>query len=281
MSEIVHPKNNMTSTHKCNYSVKYVNENHGTQEWSDCKHEPLEDKEVCCYHDKEYHKNNKASLMEKLEKYLTESKEKDADLIDCIGYNIPEEFVLGCTEKPLEFQQHVNFTRAIFHAKATFQSNTFKKNAIFSYSTFKGVAIFSSNTFEGEALFSNTHFKSKVEFKGKRKEQGGGESRNRFERYANFYQARFDQQTDFSGIQFLDEKYNGKKTLGNFSHVDFAGEVDFDSSGYGSAMFPWRQDWNLKEATKPAITFNDTTFRKRSRFKGDASKELQTRSSII
>lgn len=201
-------------------------------------------KNMCCFHDDTFYtiEDNKSTVIDTLKEYLRQPKREDKDWLNCVGFNIPSEFEW----KDYTFEQPVNFTRARFYGKTTFQNVIFEKNVTFSYSLFDNLAIFSSNIFKGEAHFSHVHFKQKVAFKGKPFEEE--QRRNRFEGFTNFYHAQFDRQIDFSGIEFT-SAYNGKEQ-GNFSHIDFADEVDFDSSPYQSDMFPVSPEIDLRKKSQ-------------------------------
>ena len=256
-------------------------------------------KSFCHFHNRDYALNNEEKVMQKFcdhIKSITYDKTEETisspansvkrfgfpiDPVMCIGFHIPGE--LNFDGK--KFTNPIYFTRAEFYKKVTFKDFTFYGYANFHYARFHNKAIFSNTCFNAEANFSNCSFQKDAYFTGT-PEKGSGEPdskpeiRTTFNDDVNFYHSTFHENAFFSGAKFINKKESKDYSV-NFTHINFKGEADFDSSAYDTSIFPSLKDEDkgkpskvIKDDRPPPVKFDDTTFRERVRFMGETSHPL-------
>ena len=126
-----------------------------------------------------------------------------------------------------EFQTDVHFEKTVFHRKAKFNDAIFLKSAKFYNKTnFQGEAIFSGLTVWMNTEFKNVSFDDKSYFNGAI--LSSSTSINQQE--TCFYESRFDEDADFSGVHFCG--------INKFIDLYFFKEVSFyDSTFVGDTFF--------------------------------------------
>jgi hypothetical protein len=117
----------MNDIDHCSYKSEYYDFQSYKTKTFPCDQEPLENKDVCLFHNKSYlkdrnHPENKNKVIERLQKRIENSKKNKMPL-KCIGYYLPD---IELNKE--EFFQPVYFNNCKFQ-KASFSGATFSSKA--------------------------------------------------------------------------------------------------------------------------------------------------------
>jgi uncharacterized protein YjbI with pentapeptide repeats len=282
----------------CNYiSKEYYDYNDHKTTKHECKLDTKKygpdssdrDPTLCIFHDKNFQGKNKSKeYLDAFNKYIKEynGTGEESPPVYCIEFLFWNKVEL---EEGFIFWKAVHFSHTVFHEDVKFQRITFNKAANFSDAIFCGKANFSNSkyrdkanfartTYIKEAKFKNCIFDNEVYFNGTPKSKDGTEKdtekRTIFKEKADFFNVIFKQRVNFSGVQFP----YWKSASASFSHIDFQKEVDFDSSAYMTSIFPnppSAEEYRELGEIRIPIRFDNTTFRGRVRFVGEANRPLQ------
>lgn len=274
---------------KCVYKEKYFERNKKlAKEPYACPHEALSDnydtmygqKKMCCFHNSKYAQSHPKEVMDKFREFVSCSTYKirvnvpntSKEPLKCIGFHIPGEI----TFENIGFMDPIYFTRAEFYKIVTFKNCDFDDHANFLYAKFHDQAIFKNTNFHKEANFNNASFFDDAHFRGTEGTEERADIYTSFKQDAIFYGATFHKRAIFKGAKFENSDFT--KYHVSFTHVDFKDEVDFDSSSFKYSLFPKPDQKNdyeeLKNKRPSPIRFDNTIFRKRVRFLGEAERPL-------
>lgn len=169
---------------------------------------------------------------------LIQHLESDAvDLIDCIGFKIPDFSLTGKTIKrdvdfrDAKFLGDLRLEKCTFDGKTTWLGAEFFKRAVFQSTSFRGRCQFMGCRFHGKTVFVGAHFHGRAVFHGCKFMQLAAIQTAAFFEPAVFHGNTFENDADFQGTTFgksADFKGTIFRGRANFEGARFTDEVRFD-----------------------------------------------------